>query len=201
MSETFKMKKTLLFIIAAAALSFCGISKANAQEIFHKGNSDVSLLVGFGGTYFVSGQSMQIPALQAVYEYCVVDNLINGNNGSIGVGVGGGFLRYGNKYVANGIIGSSYTNVGFVAVRGSFHYQFAPKLDTYAGLHLGCDIFSQGAKVTGTGVDASKTSSSQSDFGWFVFVGGRYYFTPAFAINLELGYGITIANLGVTFRF
>ena len=71
------MKKTLLFIIAVATLSFCGISKANAQEIFHKGNQTASLLVGLG--VYNNG----IPPILLSYEYCVADNLINGNNGSI----------------------------------------------------------------------------------------------------------------------
>lgn len=188
------MKKTLLFIIAAAALSFCGISKANAQEIFHKGNQTASVLVGLG--VYNNG----IPPIVLSYEYCVADNLINGNNGSIGVGAEGGYfaIKYGNKTV------NSWLHSGLVGGRASFHYQFVDKLDTYAGLFLGAILTGGSTNTLVVGdqdVKVNNNSDVSASFGWGVHFGARYYFVPNFAINAELGYGFSIANLGVTFRF
>ena len=188
------MKKTLLFIIAAATLSFCGISKANAQEIFHNGNQTASVLVGLG--VYNNG----IPPIVLSYEYCVADNLINGNNGSIGVGAEGGYFaaKYGNN------AGHTWIHSGLVGGRASFHYQFVDKLDTYVGLFLGA-ILTGGSTSTATianqDVKVKQNSDVNAAFGWQAHIGARYYFTPNFALNAELGYGWSIANLGVTFRF
>ena len=188
------MKKALLFIITAATLSFCGIRQANAQEIFHKGNQTASLLVGLG--VYNDG----IPPILLSYEYCVADNLINGNNGSIGVGAEGGYfaIKYGNKTA------HSWVHSGLVGGRASFHYQFVNKLDTYAGLFLGAILTGGSTTSIDLGdqnIKTNKSSDVSAAFGWGVHVGARYYFTPNFAVNAELGYGFSIANLGVTFRF
>ena len=59
----------------------------------------------------------------------VVDNLINGNNGSISVG---GYVGY-TASSANYGVSKYRSSYAILGARGAFHYQFAPKLDTYAG--------------------------------------------------------------------
>ncbi|MDR1343719.1 MAG: hypothetical protein LBJ39_00030 [Tannerellaceae bacterium] len=168
-------------LIIISAFSFLVVVAAGAQEIFQKGESVVNIGLGLGDN---------IP-IEASYERSVVDGLIGGENGSIGVG---GYLAYygHSESFAGGKL--SYSDI-VIGVRGAFHYQFVDKLDTYAGLMIGYDIAS--AKWNGLGnVTASGNKLSPS-----VFVGARYYFTPSVGAYAELGYGIAYLSVGVTFKF
>ena len=80
-----------------------------------------------------------------------------------------------------------------IGARGMFHYQFAPKLDTYAGLMLGYHIASYSSNVNSYGLSAS-------GFDLGVILGARYFFTDRVGMFTELGYSIPYWNLGVTFR-
>ena len=75
-----------------------------------------------------------------------------------------------------------------------FHYQFAPKLDTYAGLMLDYHIASFSSNINGY----SGISGNSIDLG--VLLGARYFFTDRVGMFTELGYSVPYWNLGVTFR-
>ncbi len=171
-----------------AALALVGsVSLANAQEIFHKGSTAVNVGVGIGSIY----SNVTIPPLSASLDYGVVDNLINDNNGSISVG---GYVGYTATSAAYGI--SKYrTSYAILGARGAFHYQFAPKLDTYAGLMLSYNLAS--SSWSGEAVPAVKANS---DLGITAYLGARYFFTESVGAFAELGYGISNLNLGVTFK-
>ena len=94
-----------------------GISTANAQSTFGKGDCTANLMVGVGSGLPVSG-SMEWP---------IVSGLIKGR-ASIGLG----------PYVGFRIpLGTSHVGCLDVSARAAFHYQFVEKLDTYVGLGLG----------------------------------------------------------------
>ena len=176
------MKKFLL-----AALVFVGsLGVANAQEIASKGTSMVNLGIGLGYRF---GGSMSVPPLSVAYDYSLKSGLIDGN-GAITLG---GYLAYTSakySYWAQSTT-ASYTVLG---VRGMFHYQFVPKLDTYAGLMLGYHI----ASVSETGYYGNSLVGSGFDLG--VVLGARYFFTPRIGAFTELGYSLPYWNLGVTFK-
>lgn len=197
-----KIKTTILSLFAIIALGFASAT-ANAQDVFSKGTSTVSATVGLFGN---SWRNTIVPPIQVSYEYCVLDNVFNNGNGSIGVGAMGGYFATGIK---NGDIKALFHD-GLIGGRASLHYQFAPKFDTYAGLFLGATIYSSRGSVTGLGnalnkatADIINATSGNSDvrFGWGAHIGARYYITPAFALTGEVGYGYSILNLGLTFRF
>jgi opacity protein-like surface antigen len=164
------------FLLSGLFLLF--MSAANAQEIFSKGTQFVNAGIGLGS---------YIP-VEVSYERSIVDGLIKGQNGAIGVGAYLGYYgqtlydwRY-NHYVLGG--------------RGAFHYQFIPKLDTYGGLMLGYNI----ASVKWVGDGESVGTASGSAFGYSVFVGARYFFKPKLGVYSEIGYGIAYLSAGVTFK-
>lgn len=167
------MKKFVLGVLAL--LGTTGL--AQAQDVFGKGDKMINLGLGLGSSF----GSLSLPPISASFDYGVADNLINGDNGSISVGAQVGFA------------GSKYANIGLVGARGAFHYQFASKLDTYAGLMLGYNYVNWK-----TGYDAS--FYSYDSFGYNVFIGARYFFTDKIGAFAELGYGIAYTTLGATFR-
>ena len=161
-----------------AALALIGsVSLANAQEVFQKGTTAINAGIGLGSYY----SGITIPPLSISLDYGVADNLINGNNGSISVG---GFAGYTASSHGYGAYKSTFSYIA-LGGRGAFHYQFAPKLDTYAGLLV-------------SNVDTSWVATS--GINWTIFLGGRYFFTEKIGAFAELGYGFYNLNLGVTFK-
>jgi hypothetical protein len=179
------MKKFLL-----AALVFVGsLGVANAQEIASKGTSMVNLGIGLGYRF---GGSMSVPPLSVAYDYSLKSGLIDGN-GAITLG---GYLAYTSanySYWAQSTT-ASYTVLG---VRGMFHYQFVPKLDTYAGLMLGYHFTSVSSTAPAEHYESSIAASA---FDMGVILGARYFFTPRIGAFTELGYSLPYWNLGVTFK-
>ena len=169
-----------------AALALIGsVSLANAQEVFHKGTTAINAGIGLGSYY----SGITIPPLSVSLDYGVADNLINGNNGSISVGGFAGYTATSHTY------GAYKSTFSYIALggRGAFHYQFAPKLDTYAGLMVSYDIVS-------SNYDAFSNYIKSSHIDWSLFLGARYFFTEKIGAFAELGYGFYNLNLGVTFK-
>ncbi|MDO5663635.1 MAG: hypothetical protein Q4G63_00070 [Bacteroidia bacterium] len=162
-----------------------------AQTTFHKGANVVNFGVGIGSSYYGSGYKMAVPPLAASYEYGVVDGLFDGK-GSIGVGALVGFTSAKWNHINN----DSY-NVNYMtfAGRGNLHYQFVENLDTYAGLTLGYYLVNQ---KWPEGYVGPKNNGALA---WGLNVGARYYFQPNIAAMAEVGYGISILNLGIAFKF
>lgn len=180
------MKKILvLFIVACFSLT-----QLLAQEsTFNKGDKVLNLGLGLGTSLYSGiGYHGLIPPLSGSLEVGVVDNIIE--KGVIGVGGYLGFASYkwDNYY--------RYTNI-IIGPRGTFHYPFVDKLDTYAGLMIGYNISSSHWIGTGAETFNSTGGGIVSSF----FLGGRYYFSDAMAAMLELGYGVAYLNIGVAFKF
>lgn len=181
------MKKILvLFVVACFSLT-----QLFAQEpTFNKGDKVLNLGLGLGTSLYSGvGYSGVIPPLSGSVEVGVVDNIIE--KGVIGVGGYLGFASYKwSDYY-------KYTNI-IIGPRGTFHYPFLDKLDTYAGLMIGYNIRS--SSWIGTGMEITDRHSSGGIVSSF-FLGGRYYFSESFGAMLELGYGVSYLNLGVALKF
>jgi hypothetical protein len=166
-------------VLLIAGLFLTLLSAANAQDIFKKGTQIVNAGIGLGS---------YIP-IEVSYERSILDGLIKGSNGAIGVGA---YLGY------YGDTEYDWRYTHFVlGARGAFHYQFIPKLDTYGGLMLGYNVAS--AKWVGDGESSGVASASA--LGFALFVGGRYFFKPNLAVYSELGYGVAILSVGVSIKF
>ena len=177
------LKKVFLAVLALVGSA----SIANAQEVFQKGTTAINAGIGLGSYY----SGLTIPPLSVSLDYGIVDNLINGNNGSISIGGFAGYTASSHTY------GAYKTTFSYIALggRGAFHYQFAPKLDTYAGLMVSYDIASVSSNL-----DYAGASVATSGIHWSLFLGGRYFFTEKIGAFAELGYGFYNLNLGVTFK-
>ncbi|MDR1557649.1 MAG: hypothetical protein LBS88_11585 [Tannerellaceae bacterium] len=167
------MKKMLF-----AGLFLLSMVAVNGQEIFSKGAQRVNAGIGVG---------TGIP-VEVSYERSIIDGLIKGKNGAIGVGAYGGWYH-------RSVSDWSYNHY-VLGARGAFHYQFIDKLDTYGGLMLGYNI----ATARWAGDGESIGAASGSAFGYSLFVGGRYFFKPKLGVYSEVGYGISYLSVGVTFK-
>lgn len=108
----------------------------------------------------------------------------------ISVGIEGSYRRHTN----------SNFNANLLGIGGNINYHFnslfkikSSDWDIYAGATLGYWIWSW---------DYTYPGANSSGVGFSVQVGGRYFFNPKWAINLETGGGtLTGGKLGVTHRF
>ncbi len=177
------MKKYLgycivLLLLAGSTLSF-------GQNAYKKGDRVVTAGIGLGGLGGVYG-STTLPAINVGYESGFEDKISIG--GLAGIAGSSQDYGWGGKY--------SYTYI-IIGARGAYHFlENNEKIDAYAGLMLGYNIVS----ASYSGPSAYNVSASGSYLALGGFVGGRYYFTPQLAGFAELGYGIGLLNLGVTYK-
>ena len=187
------MKRVLLIsvlLILALSISF-------GQIAFKKGDNTASAMVGFGSTIFASGATGTIPPISAAFDYGYNENIslggilsITGSKEEGNVGAGLGY-----KFTYSYII---------IAARGAYHYDLLhnDKVDTYGGLMIGYDIASSSSELTGTwpAYYPTPTAASVGGFSAGLFIGGRYFFSPQLAAQVELGYGIAYLNVGIAYK-
>jgi hypothetical protein len=175
------MKRILLIstlLVIAVSLSF-------SQMAYNKGDQVINLGLGLGGFAGAYGGSSGI-AITGGYENAINENISLG--GVIGYSSSSeDFYGYGYKY--------TYI---LIAARGAYHLDLFhnPKIDTYGGILLGYNIVS--ASTTGLYSGYGSASASYLEIG--LFVGGRYYFDPHWAVQAELGYGLGILNIGIAYK-
>lgn len=166
------MKKFILSTLFALGC-ILSVNQASAQT-FEKGANMLNIGVGLGR----ATKHQTIPPLSASYERSIVDGLMD--YGALGLGLQ--FEYQGFNHPDN------RGNLGlFVGPRFSFHYEFVDRLDTYLTLRGGLELF---PKETGT-----KTS-----FAVGLDLGARYLFSEKFGVFTEVGTGISIVRLGMTFN-
>lgn len=183
------MNKKRLFSMAVAIIAVTGLFAQSGT--FSKGDKVANLSIGLGSSIYGSGYKSGIPPIGASFEYGVKDELFN-EKSSLGIG---GYLGF--TSASQDIFGASFSYSSIiVGARGIVHYQLIDNIDTYGGILLGYNIAS--SKVTGGGLGTS--GASVGGLVYAGFVGARYYFTPKLAAMAELGYGIAILNLGVSFK-
>ena len=184
------MRKKLFSAIVICL--FVAVHSSAQTQSFTQNDNVVNFGIGFGGNlysgslYSGSGYS-HLPTFTLSYERCIIGNLFN-DQSSLGVG---GLVGYTSSKIKD-----AWTSTDImIGVRGALHYAFVDKLDTYAGIMAGYNINKW--KWHGT----SYGSNGSSSFTYTAFVGARYYLTDSFAAFAELGYGYSLANVGVSFKF
>jgi len=177
------MKKTVQILFAA--LMVFSVYSASAQVKYGKG--DVLLNVGIGAGYYYAGGVSGI----ASAEFFV--------NDAISVGPYLGITSYNYDYNFGNNYKYKYTFIDFGG-RASYHFSKhlnlnTDKLDLYGGALLGFVASS----YSGTKVNGYNDPYDGSVRGG-VFAGARYFFTPVFGVNGEVGIGITPLLLGISFK-
>jgi hypothetical protein len=170
-------------ILLVAVLLVVAISMSFAQMAYNKGDQVLSLGLGIGG--FAGAYGSGGIAITGGYESGVTENI------SVG-----GVLGYSSSTYGSYGYDWKFTYI-LVGARGAYHLDLVhnPKVDTYGGILLGYNIVS----YSGPSVSYYTPGASYLAFG--IFVGGRYYFNPNWAVQAELGYGLGILNVGVAYKF
>ncbi len=155
----------------------------NSFARFSKGENDLSIKAGIYGIFIMFPYLS--PQAHFGYERCLVDGLTKKGRGSIGLGGSVGFgLIFNLLYIP-------------ITAKVSYHHQVLPKLDLYGSTDLGVALMytcqDNDGKGSQCGVDGA--------FAFSAYAGANYFFTKRFALKAEIGFGYSIVNLGVNFRF
>lgn len=202
-----KIKIAFLMIVL-----FTSVQVIAQQNYFLKGDKVVNLGVGLGSAgYFGGHHTTSLPPVSLAFEFGLKDGIFD--NGVIGVG---GYTSFSTYKFDNGKLNSKSKDF-VLAGRLSLHYPFLNKLDTYGGVILGADIVSTDASLYSTSSTYTVIypgTSAYSDTPYYsidsqgtktgvafaLYVGVRYGFSDKISVYGELGYGITILNIGIAYK-
>ncbi|MEO5584438.1 MAG: hypothetical protein ABIQ75_03200 [Flavobacteriales bacterium] len=187
--------KALCLLTATASIPMV----TNAQ--FEKGDNVLGVGIGVLGGYNVglSGSGVtQSPAFSLHFDHAMGE--LGPGTWGLGGYVGFKTTSYKYDYIYYNY-DRRYTFLVFGA-RGTWHYNswHTDKLDTYAGVLLAFKSVSV-KDNTDYGAYPNNYSYSGSGFGPGAFIGARYYFSDNIGAYAELGYGITVIQLGLTVKF
>ncbi|HEV3412554.1 MAG TPA: hypothetical protein VG101_08745 [Puia sp.] len=189
------MKKSAFFGIALVVFSFFSAVRVHAQA-FAAGTNVISGGIGLGSSlangYTYGTQGI---GLSANYEHGIWE----AGPGVISLGAYLGYKTFSYNYGYQGSFYSYKWNYTIIGGRGAYHFTGlnVENLDLYAGLMLSYDNVSfsssNGSPVYsgtyGSGVELTP------------FAGARYYFANNLGGYAELGYGVAILSIGLSYKF
>lgn len=189
------MKKLMLMTAMIVLTGMAGFTQS-----FEKGAHAINLDMGFVNTPYIGTSYYEgfFPSLSVSYEYGVASVPMGSDlTGVIGIGAYAGICRSNYNFYDNG---DHYTiNDLDVGIRGNYHFIFHDKLDTYAGVWIGANLTNHDWKgeweepqgiyfAHGNGLAAG------------AYVGARWFITDNIGVNAEVGWLISLVNIGVTFK-
>ncbi|MFY8127186.1 MAG: OmpW family outer membrane protein [Chitinophagaceae bacterium] len=180
--------KRIFIAIAVIALT----TTANAQKAYEKGTNSIKAWVGFSPTLTAGGSGFGFSTnnstpLALSYELGVSDRL------SVGAYVG----TASSSFVDQDGDGFKNTYLVFGA-RGSYHFATSDKFDPYVGLMIAYNNVKVSTLGSGAGMFGTAAVSGILPGG---YLGANYYFTDNIGLNAEVGYGVSLVSLGVSFKF
>ena len=168
-------------ILACASLFFA-VATASAQGTLGKNKAQINAGIGIS--------NWGVPVFVGV-DYGVAKDFTIGAE-----------LSYRSKKESYSYLGEYRHTVFGIAANGNYHFNRILKLpsafDLYAGLSVGYYHWTH--KYSDDSIEYS--GSAFSPFGIGVQIGGRYFFTKNFGINLEAGGGnVAGGKIGITYKF
>lgn len=186
-------------LITLMTLITGNLSAQNWEEIgYKKGDIDLSAGIGLMPTFVGKNKTAPIPPVSLTVSYRVKEN--------IGIGA---YLGYSaTDYVPPAEDGKELTepaslrnNFFLAGIRGEGHY-IRDRVDFYGGGMLGYNFsINESADLDDTGRIENIVVDDYADkFTWSGFIGVKYLLTKNLGIFGEVGYSVSIFNVGVTAR-
>jgi hypothetical protein len=171
-----------------------------SAQVVAKGDVVLNLGIGFKSTLYsqIPGYTGTIPPVSGSVEFVFKDGIFDGKGA---LGIGGQIAYSGYKFeevYREEVYGFKYSNV-IIGPRGYLHYNFIPKLDTYGGIMFGYNFLS----TKNIGDPSWVDDSFSQKYGGTIFsgfLGARYFFSDKIAGLIEFGTGISVFNVGLSFK-
>jgi hypothetical protein len=194
------MKKSAFLSIALVIISFFSAVRVHAQA-FEAGTNIISAGIGLGSS-LASGftYGTQTPGISAGYERGIWE----AGPGVISLGGYVGYKGFKYGYIdPNGFAVSEKWNYTIIGARGAYHFTGldVENLDLYAGVMVAYDNLSFNYSDNAGNTYSGNIGSYNSGLGVSIFAGARYYFAGNLAVYGELGYGVSILGIGLSYKF
>lgn len=167
------MKNQIRAVLVAALLTIAPLSLM--AQYGGPGSIDINFGLGLGST--LAGDGAMPIGLSVDY----------GLNEEVTVG---GYLGYAKSEIA-GLWEYTHTIIG---ARATYSKEFVDNIHTYGGAMLGYNVV--GVEYKGPG----NVTNDLSAITYTAFVGARYHFTSNIGAYGEVGYGVSLLTLGLTYR-
>lgn len=204
------MKTKNYFSWAVALVALCVSFTANAQ--LQENQKLINFSLGLG-SYYTSGSGFKttLPPIQASYEVMIKEKL------SVGGFIGVSGSKFEQSITDSGITLTSTTKYKFFNLGGMVNYHFVNDevWNVYVGGRLGYVSNSFKSEYTSNLTNSSeyddeikeyfnqngrKADIKSSGVLFGVNLGARYHVSEKLAIHSELGYGISVFEIGVTYK-
>lgn len=197
--------KNILFVLLP--LFFFTLTSVNAQnnQVYKKGNFNTSIGIGLLPTYFADNATVNMMPVNIKIGYNIKDHF--------NVNLYTGFSSSTSKVVKDfeGNSRNYKNNFLMVGLRSELHAVKSEKFDIYGGFMLGYNkafitetIYEKGD--TESTIDVPSTSKptnfkpSGSKVLFSGFIGATYFVKPKLGIYAEVGYGVSLVNVGIAFK-
>jgi hypothetical protein len=193
------MKKSAFFSVVLMVISFFSAARVHAQA-FEAGTNVVSAGIGLGSA-LANGYTYgtQSPGFSVSYDRGIWE----AGPGVISLGGYIGFKTFKDDYADAGYVVSEKWTYSIFGVRGAYHFTGLniQNLDLYAGVMIAYDNLNYSySNNQGTSYNTN-VGSYNSGLGISVFAGARYYFAGNLGAFGELGYGVDILGIGLSYKF
>jgi len=198
------MKKILFALLTLFTLTTITITAQN--QVFKKGNFNAAVGIGVVPTYFADNAKVNVIPVAAKLGYNFTDNfsmnLYTGFSSSTSKMIEdfeGNSRQYENDYL-------------IIGLRPELHTARGDKFDIYGGFMMGYNKAFINEMVYADGdvenpidapISGPTTRNPNAKTGGFLFsgfVGATYLVNPKLGIFGELGYGVSLVQLGATFK-
>jgi hypothetical protein len=194
------MKKSAFFGVALMVISFFSAVRVHAQA-FEAGTNVISGGIGLGSS-LASGYTYgsQSPGFSLGYERGIWE----AGPGVVSLGAYLGFKTFKYGYIDGA--GNSWSEkwtYTIVGVRGAYHFTGLniQNLDLYAGVMIAYDNLNFTYSNSAGYSTGGNIGSYNSGLGVSIFAGARYYFAGNLGVFGELGYGVDILGIGLSYKF
>ncbi|MCF8331591.1 MAG: porin family protein [Bacteroidales bacterium] len=179
------MKKITILL----ALSLMFAFSASAQN-YEEGDMNLNLNIGLG-----SGQlpeNIKLPPTSIQFEYGIAENF------GLGLMVGYANTDYEIR-LSNGDVGNFKTGHFLLGGISQYHFYSSERSTVFAKAMLGYDITSVTFN-SDDGMQADDFDNKNPALIYGIHIGGNYYFSDNAGIFAEIGYGLSILNIGLTLK-
>ncbi len=176
-------------------------SVLNAQSPI--GTFSITTGIGLVPTYTGKTAQTDVPALSIQAGYRISQSF------SLQGYIGYSAFSSSPKTYSDGIESKVSNKTTTVGVKAQLHKDFTDKLEMYGGIMLGYASFNTTETNVNTGEKVIRDLDSPSPYDpnapngeilYSGFVGSKFWFKPKASVFGELGYGISIFNVGFSFR-
>ena len=186
--------RKIMILLAALVI---GLSTVSAQTTFKKGDIEFATGIGLLPTFAKDNATTVVPPVSARLNIRLASNFSLGAYAAFSsseahqVGLPGGAIRdVSNEFYLFGL-------------RGAVHANRMDNWDIYGGAMLGYNVPKVDDNITKEKSDVDGPTYSRpagNEFTYSAFVGASYYPIKNIGLFAEVGYGISILNMGVSVK-